>query len=99
MNLPLAASSVEKQSSPKPWVLPKRGLTVYYGCPQMPGLSHYFLPRVLLGENRVLYFDGVSEQQRRSAYCFGYVVQGGFSPAETGFYPYLDAPRAYTECT
>lgn len=47
----------------------------------------------------VEYFDGVSEQQRRSAYCFGYVIQGGFSPAESGFYPYLEAPRAYTECT
>ena len=45
------------------------------------------------------YFDGVSEKQRRSAYCFGYVIQGGFSPAETGFYPYLAAPREYTECT
>jgi hypothetical protein len=45
------------------------------------------------------YLDGVSAQQRRSAYCFGYVIQGGFSPAETGFYPYLDAPSAYTECT
>jgi hypothetical protein len=45
------------------------------------------------------YFDGVSEKQRRSAYCFGYVIQGGYSPAETGFYPYLAAPRGYTECT
>jgi len=45
------------------------------------------------------YFDGVSEKQRRSAYCFGYIIQGGYSPAETGFYPYLAAPRAYTECT
>jgi hypothetical protein len=45
------------------------------------------------------YFDGVSEKQRRSAYCFGYVIQGGFSPAETGFFPYLAAPLAYTECT
>lgn len=45
------------------------------------------------------YFDGVSGQMRRSAYCFGYVIQAGYSPAETGFYPYLGAPPAYTECT
>ncbi|GAC1702247.1 MAG: hypothetical protein NVS9B4_07180 [Candidatus Acidiferrum sp.] len=45
------------------------------------------------------YFDGISEKKRRSAYCFGYVIRGGFSPAETGFYPYLRASREYTECT
>ena len=45
------------------------------------------------------YFDGVSKDKRRSAYIFGYVIQKGYSPAETGFYPYLIAPRAYTECT
>ncbi len=61
MNLPVAASSVEKQSPPKPWVLPGRGLTVYYGCPEMPRLSHYYLPRVLLYEKRVLYFDGANQ--------------------------------------
>jgi hypothetical protein len=61
MNLPVAASSVEKESSPKPWVLPERGLTLYYGCPQMPRLSHYFLPRVLLDEKRVLYLDGANQ--------------------------------------
>jgi hypothetical protein len=61
MNLPVAAGRVEKQSSPKPWVLPERGLTVYYGCPEMPRLSHYYLPRVLLDEKRVLYFDGANQ--------------------------------------
>lgn len=45
------------------------------------------------------YLDGVSTEPRKSAYCFGYVIQSGFSPAETGFYPYLSAPAAYTECT
>ena len=45
------------------------------------------------------YFDGISEKKRRSAYCFGYVIQSGFSPATTGFYPYLRASREYTECT
>lgn len=45
------------------------------------------------------YFDGVSETERRTAYCFSYVIQHGYSPAETGFYPYLAAPGQYTEST
>ena len=61
MNLPVSTKSVEKESSLKPWVLPKRGLTLYYGCPEMPRLSHYLLPRVLLGEKRVLYLDGANQ--------------------------------------
>src|SRR5882724_10804900 len=61
MNLPLTASSGEGQSSPRPWVLPNRALTLYYGCPEMPRLSHYFLPRVLLEEKRVLYLDGANQ--------------------------------------
>src|SRR5260370_2503197 len=58
MNLPLAASSAEGQSSPRPWVLLNRALTLYYGCPEMPRLSHYFLPRVLHEEKKILYLDG-----------------------------------------
>src|ERR1700690_2917244 len=61
MNLPLASTSAEKQSSPKPWVLPDRALTVLYGCPEMPRLSHYFLPRILLNQGRVLYLDGANQ--------------------------------------
>jgi hypothetical protein len=61
MNLPLGASSAEGQSSPRPWVLPNRGLTLYYGCPEMPRLSNYFLPRVLLEEKRILYLDGANQ--------------------------------------
>src|SRR6266852_4936406 len=61
MNLPLAARSGEGQSSPRPWVLPNRALTLYYGCPEMPRLSHYFLPRVLLEEKRILYLDGANQ--------------------------------------
>jgi len=41
-------------------VLPSRALTFYYGCPEMPRLSHYFLPRVLLAEKRILYLDGAN---------------------------------------
>src|SRR6266852_7370968 len=61
MNLPLAASSGEGKSSPRPWVLPSRALTLYYGCPEMPRLSHYFLPRVLHEEKKTLYLDGANQ--------------------------------------
>ena len=61
MNLPLASTSAEKSSSPKPWVVRERSLTLYYGCPQMPRLSHYLLPRVLLSQKRVLYLDGANQ--------------------------------------
>jgi hypothetical protein len=61
MNSRVAAGSAEKQSSPKPWVLPDRALTLLYGCPEMPRLPHYFLPRVLLDEKRVLYLDGANQ--------------------------------------
>jgi hypothetical protein len=61
MNLPVALSSADGQSSPKPWVLPSRALTLYYGCPEMPRLSHYFLPRVLREEKKILYLDGANQ--------------------------------------
>ena len=61
MNLPLAASSVEKQSSARPWVLPDRGLTVYHGCPEMLRLSHYFLPPLLFAKKQILYLDGANQ--------------------------------------
>jgi hypothetical protein len=46
----------------------------------------------------VEYLD-VHDIERRTAYCFSYVIQSGYSPAESAFYPFLAAPRAYTECT
>jgi hypothetical protein len=61
MNSPVAAGGAEKRSSPKPWVLPDRALTLFYGCPEMPRLSHYFLPRILVDEKRVLYLDGANQ--------------------------------------
>ena len=61
MNLPVAASSVEKHSSLKPWVLSDRALTVFYGCPEMPRLSHYFLPRLLFAKKQILYLDGANQ--------------------------------------
>src|SRR5258708_1216326 len=61
MNLPIASSSARKQSSPNPWLLRKRALTLYYGCPEMPRLSHYFLPGVLHEEKKILYLDGANQ--------------------------------------
>src|ERR1700747_582938 len=61
MYLPLAARSGEGQSSSRPWVLPNRALTLYYGCPAMPRLSHYFLPPLLFSKKQILYLDGANQ--------------------------------------
>jgi hypothetical protein len=61
MNLPVASTNVAKQSSPRAWVLPNHAQTLYYGCPELPRLSHYFLPRILLNQGRVLYLDGANQ--------------------------------------
>jgi hypothetical protein len=58
MELPV--SSVEKEPL-NPWVLPERCMSVYYGCRELPRLSHYFLPRILLAEKRILYLDGANQ--------------------------------------
>src|SRR5437660_7008610 len=47
MSLPIAFTKTERPATPNPWVLSDRTLTVFYGCPEMPRLSHYFLPRLL----------------------------------------------------
>jgi hypothetical protein len=44
------------------------------------------------------YLD-IGQTERRTAYCFAYVVQSGFSPAESGFYPCIEVPRDYIKCT
>jgi hypothetical protein len=41
-----------------PWKLPARGVGVFYGCPQIQRLSHYFLPGAIAAGKRVLYLDG-----------------------------------------
>jgi hypothetical protein len=45
----------------KPWALPPRSLSVYYGTPQTPRLSHYFLPRLLTSGQRIMYLDGANQ--------------------------------------
>jgi len=46
MSLPIPTANAEQPTIHNPWVLCNRALTVLYGCPEMPRLSHYFLPRL-----------------------------------------------------
>ena len=61
MGLSISAASAEHSPVPNPWVLSDRALTVFYGCPEMPRLSHYFLPRLLFAEKQILYLDGANQ--------------------------------------
>src|ERR1700676_3488031 len=61
MSLPIASTKTERPTTPNPWVLPARALTVFYGCPEMPRLSHYFLPRLLFAKKQILYLDGAKQ--------------------------------------
>src|SRR6267143_2732520 len=61
MVLPIEATKPEHAAARNPWVLPDRALTVFYGCPEIQRLSHYFLPRILLRQKRVLYLDGANQ--------------------------------------
>ncbi len=60
--------------------------------------------KVTLYVHGIVDYRDFSGKDRSSAYCYvyviqGYVIQGGFSPAKSGFYPAFNAPPAYTECT
>lgn len=61
MSLPIASTKTEQPKTPNPWVLSDRALTVFYGCPEMPRLSHYFLPRLLFAKKQILYLDGANQ--------------------------------------
>ena len=61
MSLPISVANTEQPPVPNPWVLSDRALTVFYGCPEMPRLSHYFLPRLLFAEKQILYLDGANQ--------------------------------------
>jgi len=60
MSLPIAFTKTERPATPNPWVLPDRTLTVFYGCPEIPWLSHYFL-RLLFAKKQILYLDGANQ--------------------------------------
>jgi Rad51 len=61
VNLCLTSTDLDRQPSPKPWEVPARALSVFYGTPQVPRLSHHFLPRILGHGERVLYLDGANQ--------------------------------------
>jgi hypothetical protein len=61
MSFPISAASAERAPAPNPWVFSNRALTVFYGCPEMPRLSHYFLPRLLFAKKQILYLDGANQ--------------------------------------
>src|ERR1700730_11915953 len=61
MSLPIASTKTERPTTTNPWVLPARALTLFYGSPEMPGISHYFLPRLLFAEKQILYLDGANQ--------------------------------------
>src|SRR6202795_1598103 len=61
MSLPIAFTKTERPTTPNPWVLSNSALTVFYGCPEMPRLSHYFLPRLLFAKKQILYLDGANQ--------------------------------------
>ncbi len=56
----MAASLPFLSSSSRPWVLPRRGLAVFYGCEETPRLAHYLLPGVYLSRRLVLFVDGAN---------------------------------------
>jgi len=60
MPSPANSTLASAKSISAPWLLPGSGLTLFYGQPEAPRLSHYFLPRVLLNGWRVLYVDGAN---------------------------------------
>jgi hypothetical protein len=49
----------------KPWCLPARGLAVFHGPGEVARLSHYFLPRLLAEDARVLMLDGANAADPR----------------------------------
>ncbi len=61
MSLPITSTKTERPTTTNPWVLSDRALTVFYGCPEMPRLSHYFLPRLLFAKKQILYLDGANQ--------------------------------------
>jgi len=51
--------------SPKPWTLPSQGLALFHGEGDTARLSHYFLPRLLIEDKRVLFLDGANSADPR----------------------------------
>ncbi len=56
----MAAVAALSPVAGKPWRLPARGLVVVHGTGEAGRLSHYFLPRLLMRGERVLFLDGAN---------------------------------------
>ena len=56
----LNGPATEPLPAPEIWKLPSQGLTVFHGVLNLPRISHYFLPGILIPGNPVLYLDGAN---------------------------------------
>ena len=54
-------TNIEDDTPQKYWAVPPGSLSVFYGTPQTPRLSHYFLPRLLTSGQRIMYLDGANQ--------------------------------------
>jgi hypothetical protein len=67
-NPPSSTIHKPRSSAPRrttPWTFPEQGMAVFYGPGNVPKLSHYFLPRLLLQGKRVLFLDGANSANPR----------------------------------
>jgi hypothetical protein len=92
MSLPIASTHTEQYAAPNPWILPDHAFNVFYGCPELPRLSHYFLPSILLNQRRVLYLDGAN--QISPLLIARFARQRGLEPS--AFNTFIRVSRAFT---
>jgi len=92
MSLPIPSTHTGQHPARNPWILPDRAFTILYGCPEMPRLSHYFLPRIWLNQGRVLYLDGAN--QIGPLLIAGFARQRGLEPS--AFNNLIRVSRAFT---
>lgn len=79
-------------SPAKPWTLPGRGLTVFYGCAEMPRLSHYFLPQAIAQGKKIVCLDGANRLD--SLLIARLARERGFEPS--AFNERIRCARAFT---
>jgi hypothetical protein len=92
MSLFTATSNTEPRPASNSWLLTDCTLTVFYGCPEIQRLAHYFLPRILLGAKRVLYLDGAN--QISPLLIARFARERGLNPSE--FNDLILVARAFT---
>src|SRR5437016_13935161 len=79
MSLPISPANAKQPEARNPWVLSNRALAVFYGCPEMPRLSHYFLPRLLFAKKQILYLDVANQISPLLVYRFA--MERGVDPS------------------